>query len=566
MAMPLSLRQQLIQSRTEDAAEHLKVKHDDAFMRVVYSAVMNRSITDVQPGDLVDGGQDKQIDIVSLNTTEDEATIHILCIKNEKSFQSNVLIQLRNGLEWIFGKTMKDVKTLSNGPFKERIENVRDVMKDFFPSNITVKAKYVTNASTHNLSDEVLQEKGTIRQFYDNGTFRQFDFQLWGADELVDAFQQLEKSAKKVNWDLPIIYDKNVGSLVKVHSANIRGMICTVSGKEIAKLVTSHMGSVFDANIRVFLGTQGAVNEDIYATCSNAKTSHQFWFLNNGLTIVCDQFSEVPLPDNAMVKMKNLQIVNGCQTAMTLAEAENKGQLVSDVNVLTRIYETADSNLGEVIVRTTNTQNKISSRDLHSNDNIQVDMEKAFLKYGLSYERKARQYDGKKIDPVLIFTNEAVGQSYLAAVLKKPSDARRRKYKVWGEYYKQIFSGKAIEGYVLPALVYRSAARWLKLKNKARTELQHKVAHNGELHLTRMVAFEFLGGDFWNNTELLASKVKALMKDASPLDSMFAGALKTLTKIIKKQVPDLEELDAYLKSAALDTEIDKRLYKGFKKI
>jgi hypothetical protein len=251
---------------------------------------------------------------------------------------------------------------------------------------------------------------------------------------------------------------------------------------------------------------------------------------------------------------------------MTLSEAENKGQLINDVNVLTRIYETADSKLGEIIVRTTNTQNKINSRDLHSNDSIQVDMEQGFKKYGLWYERKARQYDGKKIDPTLIFTNEAVGQSYLAAVLRKSSDARRRKYKVWGEYYKQIFSGKAIERYILPVLTYRSAAQWLKTKNKAKTELQYKIAQNGELHLTRIVAYEFLGGDIWNNTELLSTKIKALQKNSAMLDSLFGNALKTLTKIIKKQVPGLEELDTYFKSAALDVEIDKCLYKGIKKV
>lgn len=563
MAAPLSLRQQLIQSRIEEAADQLSLKPDDAFMRVVYSAVLNRSITDVQSGDLVDGGQDKQIDVISISTTEDEAVIHILCIKNEKSFQSNVLIQLRNGLDWIFAKSMKDVKGLSNGPFKERIENVRDLMKEFFPSNISVKVRYVTNGDTDNISDEVIQEKGTIKQFYDTGTFRQFDCQLWGADELVEAFQQLEKFSKKVNWDLPIVYDKNVGSLIKIHSANIRGMICTVSGEEIAKLVNSNLGFVFDANIRVFLGPLGGVNQDIYATCTTPAASHQFWFLNNGLTIVCDQFSEVPLPDNAIVKMKNLQIVNGCQTAMTLAEAAKKGQLAKDVFVLTRIYDTADSNLGDIIVRTTNTQNKISSRDLHSNDKIQIDMESAFRKYGLWYERKARQYATNKIDPSLIFTNESVGQSYLAAVLKKPSDARRRKYKIWGEYYKQIFAGKAIEQYILPTLILRSANSWLK-QMKFKKELQDKIARNGEMHLSRMVAFEFLGGDFWNNTELLSSKIKPLLKDPHMLHPLFVKSLDVLTKIIMKQVPDLEELDSFFKSVALDSEIEKHLHKSKK--
>ena len=152
MPLPLTLRQQLVQAKTDDAAGHLKLNADDAFMRVVYSAVVNRSVTDVQPGDLVDGGQDKQIDVVSIVEMDDEAVVHILGIKNEKSFQSNILIQMRNGLDWIFGKSMSDVKSLSNNPFKQRIEDVRALMKELFPSNMVIKVKYVTNGSTKECS------------------------------------------------------------------------------------------------------------------------------------------------------------------------------------------------------------------------------------------------------------------------------------------------------------------------------------------------------------------------------------------------------------------------------
>jgi hypothetical protein len=88
-----------------------------------------------------------------------------------------------------------------------------------------------------------------------------------------------------------------------------------------------------------------------------------------------------------------MQIVNGCQTATTLAVSQKDGTLASDVRVMVRIYETSDTDLVDKIVLTTNNQNKISSRDLRANDPVQIDMESGFQIYDFYYERKTRQFD-----------------------------------------------------------------------------------------------------------------------------------------------------------------------------
>ena len=65
------------------------------------------------------------------------------------------------------------------------------------------------------------------------------------------------------------------------------------------------------------------MNSDIAATSSNVNESFMFWFFNNGITIVCDGCDIVDNADNPHMKLKNLQIVNGCQTSMTLAAMES---------------------------------------------------------------------------------------------------------------------------------------------------------------------------------------------------------------------------------------------------
>jgi hypothetical protein len=243
-------------------------------------------------------------------------------------------------------------------------------------------------------------------------------------------------------------------------------------------------------NIRRFLGTRGGVNRDIFSTCSNVESSYEFWFLNDGITIVCDQFDPVTDPDNPHVKLKNLQLVNGCQTATTLALAQREGRLSQDVRVITRIYETTDPTLVSRIVLTTNNQNQIKSRDLRANDPAQLDMEEAFRNYGFLYERKPRQYDDTTIDPTRLFTNEAVAQCYLAIVLKAPSDGRARKYKVWGDLHSRIFSGQSIEPYILAALIGRSASDWLRGSphTTSEDEVLRIIAKRGSFHIGRIAA------------------------------------------------------------------------------
>jgi hypothetical protein len=442
----MNLRQQIISDRVEALGGLLQLEKDIAFMRLSHSVVTGKSVHAFDLTDVVDGGQDKQMDVISIEEESDAADVYILQTKNTESFSSNALIQLHNGLRWLFEQPRKELDTLSNKALRDKILEYRAVISNLGPSNVRVYVRFVTFGLTDKLADEFIQELKAIRNDYDNDTFEHFSIEPLGCDELIELSKTQERQTRRVDANIKVRYDTNNPSLIKYYSQDLKGLVCSVPGSEIARLVNANPdGAVFDLNIRRFLGTRGSVNRDILYTCSTLEASYEFWFLNNGITIVCDQFDPVTDPDDPHVKLRNLQIVNGCQTATTLALAQQSGKLASDVRVLTRIYETTEPNLVSRIVLTTNNQNQISSRDLYANDPTQVDMESAFRIYGYFYERKPRQFDDQKIDVLKLFTNEAVAQAYLAVVLKTPSDARARKYKVWGELRSKIFSGQSVE-------------------------------------------------------------------------------------------------------------------------
>lgn len=114
----MNLRQQIIQERVEQTAKNLGFSEDIAFLRFAHSVVTGQSLHAFDLSDLVDGGQDKQIDVITIEQESDEATLYILQAKNTTSFSSNMLIQMHNGLDWIFKKPKLDVSGLTNIAFK----------------------------------------------------------------------------------------------------------------------------------------------------------------------------------------------------------------------------------------------------------------------------------------------------------------------------------------------------------------------------------------------------------------------------------------------------------------
>lgn len=429
-----NIRQQIIGDEVDGVATRFGISKDVAFLRFAHHLLTGRSLYAFDDDDLVDGGQDKQIDTVTIEADDSAADVWIIQAKGSSSFSSNALVQMGNGLRWLLEAPRKKLETLENQPFKDKILEFRGVRSELGPANLRLHVAFVTPGSTGDLSKEFEQEIEAIRERYsDEDLFESFDIRAYGHDELNELLRARDRRIKSIDADLKIRYDVNKGSVINYRADELRGLVCTVSAQEIARLVNDDpSGSVFDLNLRKFLGGRGAVNKDIMETCTSPESAHEFWFLNNGITIVCDAFDPNLDPDDPRVKLKNLQIVNGCQTATTLATAQREGKLRPDVLVMTRVYETPKTGLVDKIVLTTNNQNRISSCDLRANDVVQIDMERGFGIYDLLYERKQRQHDSASQDPTKIVPNEAVGQWYLAVVLKNPADGRGRKYKIWG--------------------------------------------------------------------------------------------------------------------------------------
>jgi len=255
----MTLRQQITRDRVEQVAQSLGIDKDEAFPRLVHHLITGTSIYGFDEGDLTEGGQDKQIDTITVDEESNQATVYIIQAKNTDGFSSNALIQMKNGLNWLFNRQRSEVRTLANVAFKDKIIEYRSLQTSLGPSNIRVIVRFVTYAHTSDLSDEFNQELRAILNEFDNNTFEEFSCEPLGADELVQLINIQEKSQRRINAEIKMKYDTNNPSLIKYYSEDLKGLVCSVPASEIARLVIDDdEGAIFDLNIRRFLGTRGA--------------------------------------------------------------------------------------------------------------------------------------------------------------------------------------------------------------------------------------------------------------------------------------------------------------------
>ncbi len=229
---------------------------------------------------------------------------------------------------------------------------------------------------------------------------------------------------------------------------------------EITNLLKTHGERLLERNIRRYLGLHGnRVNEGIQQTLTG-ETPENFYFFNNGLTMVCNDFSYNALQNSDYhVKVENLQIVNGGQTCMTIfktLESMNSRLIPRDASVLIRLYKLPKDNQDIVLQITyaTNSQNPVDLKDLKANDQKQRQLEDSITSLGYSYRRKRADTPVKPSD----ITSGTAAEAILAVWRQRPHQAKFFSREHFGKLYDTIFRNDLTGAQVIIAvLLYRIA-------------------------------------------------------------------------------------------------------------
>ena len=210
------------------------------------------------------------------------------------------------------------------------------------------KVKEMLDLKDFLLNDDitVMWEKSPMVRLYyvAMGVWRDSQHQLALSDQLksdiaaLNTYEQIDMhyidrdALKSICDNNENTFTSTVNTIDTMSLTDVNGVtdscMALIYASEFSKILTTEEGlirkSLFDDNVRDFQGVN-IINKEIEATIRQEPS--KFILLNNGITIVCDEF----VPNNRKLTIKNPQIVNGCQTSHVIYLAQQRGLEISKV-------------------------------------------------------------------------------------------------------------------------------------------------------------------------------------------------------------------------------------------
>ncbi|WP_233862957.1 AIPR family protein [Paraburkholderia adhaesiva] len=311
-------------------------------------------------------------------------------------------------------------------------------------NKMRIEVAYASRGDSNDIGVEVRARSEQIKKIITDSFAKcEASFNFIGSAELID----LNRKKPNFSLELPYVEVFSRGETY-VLLANLSAYFRFISDNE-GKL----RRYLFDSNVRDFMGLN-RVNEDIRDTLNNAA-SPDFWWLNNGVTILATAASVI----GNSIHLEDIQIVNGLQTTESIFRHFNGASSVEDNRaVLVKVIVSRDDSVRDAIIRATNNQTDVEQVSLHATDRIQRDIEEVLHRSGIFYERRKNFYVNQGHSAGEIVTPLYIAAGYAALVLKLPHLAAgfRSKYIRSPQAYSAIFSDRS------PLEVWPKIAKLLK--------------------------------------------------------------------------------------------------------
>jgi hypothetical protein len=290
--------------------------------------------------------------------------------------------------------------------------------------------------------------------------------ELLDPEEIIERLNALKKREK------PNLKFSLKNGYYETKLKNIPYVVCSIFGDDLARAYREHKGNILEQNLRYGL-PGGKINKGIAETLNDSKERKNFWYYNNGITIICDSYE---IKDGLII-IENAQIVNGAQTTKTIyAVSQALGfEPLHECSILARIIKTNKNlDLIEHVRDYNNRQNPTKPRDFVSHRKEQEKLQSEFepLNYFYEIKRGERNEEIKareiKKKDLKVIDNLTVSQAY-CSFSGKPAQAKSQKNSLLdpeGEYYKDIFTNRTAKELLLAYDCYEFAREGFKYFKK----------------------------------------------------------------------------------------------------
>lgn len=426
-------------------------QRDEAFEYLVYQQVLKDY--DLSQDEIisasVDGKDDGGIDaifvfvnghlITDISTafwpkSNGELDIYILTCKHRNSFKQEPVNNLIASIEELLDFSIKTQHL--NESYNSDVLEKRNIIISTYKKMASILCSfnlylvYACRGDTEELGENIkargLQAQALCENYFSSCNVK---FQFWGSKEILNAYRELPSYTLSLEFQECLTQGEQYVLLARLKDYNV--FITNEEGK-LRKYL-------FDSNVRDFMGLT-AVNQDILLTLEKEDGNTDFWWLNNGVTIL----STGAVIVGKSITINNVQIVNGLQSSECIYRHFKNNTKDDNRFILIKVLTSQNETIRDEIIRATNNQTQVETASLHATDKVQRDIEDILKQAGLYYERRINYYANQGIPNEKIFSPLYLAAGYTALILKLPHKAVTLKNRFMREpnQYERIFSEK----------------------------------------------------------------------------------------------------------------------------
>lgn len=419
-----------------------------------------------------------------VNSAQKQNTIELYIIqsKTTSGFSESAITKFRETAEDLFN--LSDDINLHKDRYNEELRECVSLFSNAYSQlaknlpKLLVKYFYVTQGDDlhPNVKGKVAKLEQCIKKLFGGS---EFAFEFVGASKLLEMTRDNPLTTRILEIsESPI-------------STESGSYVCLVGLRKYFEFISDSGAmarSLFESNVRDYQGSV-VVNTAIRKTLEN-KQSEDFWYLNNGVTIITPK----AIPAGRKITIEDPQIVNGLQSSHEIYRhfSEHSEDIDGDKrSVLVRVICEEDEEARDRIIRATNSQTSIPPASLRSADEIHRNIEDYFGFNGYFYDRRKNFYKNQRKPISKIISIGYLAQAFIAIVLQKPDDARARPSTLLNsdDKYSDIFSrATPIDVYLKVIVILKSVEFFLKEKSvdrKTLTNIKFHMAMAVTVALTR---------------------------------------------------------------------------------
>jgi len=432
-----------------------------------------------------------------------EIHVYLITCKHHATFQQAPLDALLASVQDLFDLSKTSVSVA--GKYSADIKRCREIFASAFKHLslyrpvLTFSIVYASRGDTELLGGSILARARQLTELF-NSYFSASSavFTALGAAELV----HLHRQVKSFALDLPVQECLTAGQEGYVVLTKLKDYSLFVQDdkKELRRYL-------FDSNVRAYLG-KNLVNADISETL-NSFSAPNFWWLNNGVTILATSASLV----GKTLKLRDIQIVNGLQTTESIYRYYLNVEVSKndERTLLVKIIVSQEESVRDQVIRATNNQSAVEPAALHATDKIQRSIEEILLQHEWFYERRTNFYknegrpDSRIISPIIM----AAGS--VALLLKNPvkSSKLRQKHLREPENYEAVYSERfPINAWPIVAALVRGAENAITRSHKANKFAHWQFASSWRGVIAYITVARILGTYSFNHQDLISIDLK----------------------------------------------------------